>query len=1481
MYFLKSLLPSIIFIFLINLSRTIKSQSQTSLPSIDWSALGNVGLIGSFSAISIYNSSNNSTSNKFDSSSSTLLSIDPTTNSLTSIAKTNQGGQIHSICHIPNSNKLVIGGSFKSLNSVNTLSNIAIYDPTLNSTSQIYSLDHGLDGPVYTINCDVDQNLIWIGGSFNHPLGLSSDQLKSFGPNIITWSINTSSFKPVPFVGLNGPVWSIYHSISKSGKSLILGGSFSILLNSNSNLNHYTLSSSSNQAAQKAGAPINFTSLGSSLSPISLNQASVSAQPSSTKSGYNSPQNVFCPKDVDGPGTSWQVQSPFETALFTVTLDRAVQAGGIRLGNSYADGGSTHGFQVVSIPDNTVLQLTHVDPITNLITTCQTNCTLTRDFAIPYQDFLFPTGTSLTGFQIVINSKYGNVAGLHLVQLLSIGNIAYAVNKLNPTNQTTCSLGLGATGGISSSTAQGDWKEVSTNANITGTIKPVLTSNVPIGTTPENGPSLVWSIYVSQSGVYDVSVYVPGCQNMNDCDSRTSVDVMVQPVGSGPITTTVDQRNRLDASVVVYNGTLTASALNGGLTVTMKLANTVQGANVVMVADEVIIRAHSSNGTTNGILSHGLFEYVLEGSGAFGDGSGNVNDTTLNAVSTVVPLQLNTPTAIDTLGTRLGSNVTVKSLVNDQSTTFVSGDGFNLSTPSSSITIPNAGLDGSVISTVISGGYVYAAGNFSSTIDRTVLNLQGLARWKFSEINTTWESLGNSGLAGQLTKLSVIDNLVYATSTGVSGAGLNGRSLAVYDPSKSTWVTTSGGLIVGNVTAITGTSKIVYLAGNIVGAASIATPGSGALISTGDKVPKLSPFGFQMNQTATIQQTAEDAHLVVGAAGLTKRWLHSNSFDDLIMSSSSLNRRQVLNTSTGASSNNDSSSSSLPFAFSSTSSATILAGAFWTDSKSILGGRFVTNTNPSLVNNIGIYDQSTGLLTPLNGTKQLQGEVMTLKVINNTVWVGGTFISPSGKNGLDTYDLMTGQWSNTIMPSPISYPNTNVSIRAITSRSSGNEIIVAGSFNMMGSLPCQSICLRSTTNAQWQSLGTGLKGLVNSIDFSGKNKNVLVAGGSFTIDGATVRVAKWDFSETNNNNGNDASWKSLGEDQSLILGTVKSLVTNNDETFVTGLDSNNNNLSSYLVKYDGKKWITIEGLSNYSKVEHLAFVPIQNSKIPTIKTNVNGIEIDRMLLVSGNILLNNQNFSSALWDGQNWFGYLSTINENGKSGVISKMISVAESFRSSARHFFSVGIVIVISMAIALGIIFIGVLIGLLIALRMRSKENTTIQEGYAIGHEEEEEEEAIERRARPTSLLATIDAATMAMTDRMRNLQRQSEVLTVNEKGKEKSLMEDISPVSPNHHHHQRQTMVNVGSEAEDEEEDHEDHDHELDGRQEGYIGEDIDQEIDVRRARWSFDPQLPGEIAVGAGESVEIKDRNNPEWWLVRRADGVEGVVPADWFL
>src|ERR1700691_3225765 len=62
---------------------------------------------------------------------------------------------------------------------------------------------------------------------------------------------------------------------------------------------------------------------------------------------------------------------------------------------------------VTTIPDNTVQQLHFLDPATGNNQTCTTNCPLSTDSSVLYQDFTFNNPVSLTGVQVTLTEWQG------------------------------------------------------------------------------------------------------------------------------------------------------------------------------------------------------------------------------------------------------------------------------------------------------------------------------------------------------------------------------------------------------------------------------------------------------------------------------------------------------------------------------------------------------------------------------------------------------------------------------------------------------------------------------------------------------------------------------------------------------------------------------------------------------------------------------------------------------------------------------------------------------------------------------------------------------------------------------------------------------------------------------------------------------------------------------------------------------------------
>lgn len=291
--------------------------AQVDLPNIDFGALGTVGVVGSFAGLSFYDVENAAVS--YAPTSVTIVSRS-STGELRQIGATNEGGNVSAMCQTP-SGSLYIGGIFTSIHGVSA-SNIASYDP---ATDTFAALGAGLDGEVRALSCD--DTTVYAGGDFNGPAGDAA-----FAGNVGMWSVATSSWAPLPFAGLNGPVETIMPSEDK--RSLFFGGSFSTVFSN----------SSSSASLPSSNASASIPSLGSSLVPISLNASDYWASPTTYTSGFGRPEYTFCPRHGDGVGASWLLVDN-AAGFFIARLYRPLRARGIRLGNTFYEGRGTRNFR--------------------------------------------------------------------------------------------------------------------------------------------------------------------------------------------------------------------------------------------------------------------------------------------------------------------------------------------------------------------------------------------------------------------------------------------------------------------------------------------------------------------------------------------------------------------------------------------------------------------------------------------------------------------------------------------------------------------------------------------------------------------------------------------------------------------------------------------------------------------------------------------------------------------------------------------------------------------------------------------------------------------------------------------------------------------------------------------------------------------------------------------------------------------------------
>ncbi|KAG6813658.1 hypothetical protein H0H92_008895 [Tricholoma furcatifolium] len=1362
-----------------------------ALPLIDFDRMGTVGLAGAFAGLDLFQ--NSTASPAFDPTTSTLFSRDAD-GALARLASTSSGGSISAGCTLAST--YYVAGSFSSIGTTSA-NNVASYSSSTGSFSALGS--NGPNGDVDAIFCDTTGNKVWVGGSFTSP-----------GSNVAVWDPKAGTWSEPPFVGVSGAqsrVLSITTNASDS--SIFFAGSFITAFPGDGTVVNGT---NNPNVPYSAGA----TPYSSSLVPVPLQNAQVVGSPSTTDSGFTDIQNILCPSAADGANNSW-FAADGSTALITIRDFSFISANGIRLGNTFQSNHGTTAFTVTTIPDNNVQTLNYVDPATGQSQTCSGSCPLSTDSSLLYQDFLFNSTLSITGVQIQLTEFTGASAGLHILQILSSGAFASAVES---NNGVSCFAP-----NPSNVSFTGDWEAKVANTNISGTTQTVLVSDVDVGTSASSGPTFTWIPYVSASGNYDINLLVPGCTNFQDCDARTTVTVTVFPGENiQPSVTTVSQQNTEDATILLYSGPVVPSSPNFVATITMALAaspvGSGQNGQYEIVADRVqlVLKSVGNSTSTSGTSSSSSSTGTIDAFG-FLEWPRSFTTTSANATQT---LPNSTLTSLDSVGINFyqgvgGSNglsfsnpAAITAVVHHPSGTIFLGGNFTLSSGSATgsanlvaftngalTSLADNGLNGPVTSLVLNGDQLYVGGDFSDTLSgSTSGKLKGVALYNVQ--SGSWSPLG-AGVDGPVSSLGlangqvlVAGNFTQVLSSSASSGGNSAAGFATWNVTQGTWVN-SGGFVVGSMTFVGNeTSSSQIIAGNVVASHQVGANGM-VLLSNGDSKtgPAITPLGAQLDM---LPSSATATSLRRRSPISSSAWM-SHIRKRLFSRQSSTTQLPSL-------------PSPLP-----APAPAVLAGVFWTNSSSstqvaILGGNFsfVATGSSSASESVAIYNPASGTIQGLQGS-QVNGTVRSLAVVGNLLYIGGEFTIPNtNANGLAVYDLGNQTWSFSAVPPLSGSSSAPVVVRSVsTSASQENIIIVAGTFTQAGSLNCQSICAYNTANEQWNILGNGIQGEVASVAYAGDNQELLMASGSIALsDNSVSNVAQYSFS--------NASWIAVGNTGELP-GPVSAIEVNNDSTIQVN-----------------------------STVAQLTMVPLQDTH------SANGvIESDRMLMVSGSLSdATFGNASSILFDGQNFIPYISTSSANGSLGAVASLFRSFSTFSFSQRHFLATGVVILISIAIAAGVVFLLALIGILWTLLSRREEKMAKFDAA-------EEDDDGSTHHRPSSLLEHINAATRSTILGASPFSGRADNDGAEEE--EKVTHENHDPFGPDASNFIRaETPLDAIG---------------------GMLAEETSRPA---RARYSFDGAGEGELPISAGAQLEVLDDRDPAWWYARDVHtGQEGVVPA----
>ncbi|KAL2065107.1 hypothetical protein VTL71DRAFT_4247 [Oculimacula yallundae] len=721
--------PSIHYALLLtSLARVSQAITFKPVPpaNLDLGKLGRVGLAGDFNGISLYQFEGQNENGFNTNGSQSVLSRFPN-GGFANLAAADAGIQAMCVFTMQNGEMagVIIGGNFTSLGGMES-QGVALFNP---NTSAITPLT-GLSGQVSALLCDRETNTVYVGGSFK---GANST-------NAIAW-VGTAGWTNLPFAGFNGPVTSITKA---SNGNIIFGGSFTALGNANS--------TGPNLPDQQV---------------INLQGANLTSGSSTSTAGLSDPANIVCKTGgVDGAGNTWLLadNSP---GFWRATFGFGFQPTKLRLYNTHLDGRGTRTWRYTAFPNNGIMNFTYIDPATGRNASCSSECPLSSDRSVQFQDFHFVNVIGMNSFQIDISAFYGSGGGLNGIELFQDDIFAYAINRFN---EPTCA---GAEI-VSTATQTGPWAVMPSRESLSEYLAASVSDSI--------AANVVFRPDIQQSGNYSVNIYTPGCIQDNSCANRGRVNITGVMSSGASFTTEIFQTNNFDKYDQIYFGPIDAGSGSFRPSVSLSAVRGQGINNLTIVAQRVGFTLISSSGGLNS-----LFEY---------DPRQAVVDTANFANST-----------FDVAGMSLPIGGGVNSLQTSGSTTFVGGnfttDNFNniFSVTSSGATpLANGGLNGEVISTFLNGSILYVGGMFTNTKSGGATGLNNIAAYDTAK--NSWVALG-AGVSGQVSTvvplvMNVTTNtpelvititgdfkqiLAFGSNTSVAVTGF-----AIWVPSRGNWL---------------------------------------------------------------------------------------------------------------------------------------------------------------------------------------------------------------------------------------------------------------------------------------------------------------------------------------------------------------------------------------------------------------------------------------------------------------------------------------------------------------------------------------------------------------------------------------------------------------------------------------------------------------------------------------------------------------------
>ena len=948
---------------------------------------------------------------------------------------------------------VVVGGNFTSLGGRES-PGAALFDP---NTAAITPLS-GLSGSVSALLCDQDTNTVYVGGSFK---GANST-------NAIAW-VGTSGWTNLPFAGFNGPVTAISKA---SNGNIIFGGSFTGLGNGDS----------------------------STIGPVTPDQqainipgANISAASSSPTTGFSDPRNILCKTGgADGAGNTWLLRDN-SAGSWRADFGFGFEPTKLRLYNTHQDGRGTRTWRYTAFPINGIMNFTYTDPATGANASCTSECPLSNDQGIKFQDFFFVNAVGMNSFQIDISDFYGSGGGLNGIELFQDDIFSYAVNAFN---EPTCAGTVAAPG----ATSTGPWRTTASGESVGQYLSATVTGS--------ERPTVTFFPDIKQSGNYSVNIYTPGCLQDNSCNVRGRVNVtgiMATSTAGARFDTEIFQTNNFDKFDQLYFGFIDAAKDGFRPSIILSPSAGQDIPNLSVVALRVGFNLVSATAGLNNI-----FEY-------------DPSVATVSAAETA-------NSTFNKAGTELPTGSDVTALTTSGETTFIAGnfsstefDNIFSIRGTEKASLSQGGLNGEVNAMFLTGTTLFVGGKFTGTKNGGTTGLGGIASYDTS--SNTWSALG-AGVKGNVKRIvplqlnitidrpeSVItltgdfdQILAFGSNTAISVDGF-----AVWVPSAKNWLQNLGTptlFIDGELTAFVDVANGTLFAGSL-SSASISANGVVGLTNGLSNLP-INIKSAQPQSTSTLTKRIDGSQNVTGVVtglfyenGGRNMTILGGHFTAAGTNGSDVNNLAFIN---GADSDAVSGVGSALQVDSTILALAVQGDTLW------VGGVLKGTVSGSSVNGLvawNLIDSTFSTQPP-----SLVGgnvHVITIKPEGDDIYVGGSFATAGSLScpGVCVFNTKESQWDR---------PGNNLEgIANVMWWQSQNTLLVGGELSIGGRNT--SLVLYDVASQNW-TIAAGaeeIPGPVTAISAASSDGKLLWAAGTAT--NGTAFLMKFDGS----------AWSSVGD----------------------------------------------------------------------------------------------------------------------------------------------------------------------------------------------------------------------------------------------------------------------------------------------------------------------------------------------------------------